>query len=137
MAMPETHRTRSDSSKSIPDLLSTLIDDVTGLFRSEGRLIRAELTEAGRQMATGVELMGAGAILLLVALLVLVQALVIALAALVGAGWASLIVGGVLAILGAIMVARARSDLKTASLMPHRTMEQTSRDAQMAREQIQ
>lgn len=142
MAISETpkttsHETVSRANRSVPELLSKLVDDITGLFRSEGRLVRAELAEASRQMATGVELMGAGAILLLVALLVLVQALVIALAAWVGAGWASLIVGGVLAIIGAIMIARARSDLRAVNLMPQRTMEQTSRDAQMAREQVQ
>lgn len=130
MAIPETNKT-------IPELLSELVHDINGLFRSEVRLVRTEISEAGGQIATGLEMMGAGAVLLLVALLVLVQALVIALAELVGAGWASLIVGGVLAVLGAIMIARARSNLKTDNLMPQRTMEQTSHDARLAKEQVQ
>jgi hypothetical protein len=122
--------------KSIPALLADLVRDVSELFRKEGLLVRAEMAEAGRRMAGGVEMIGAGAVFLLVALLVLVQALVIALAELVGAGWASLIVGGGLALVGALLVLRGRRDLSAASLVPDRTLEQTSRDMRLAREQL-
>lgn len=125
-----------EKSRSIPDLLRTLASDTSALFRSEARLARAEVSELAGQVATGLELMGAGAILLLVALIVLVQALIIPLADWIGAGWATLIVGGVLALIGAIMVIRGRSDLKTSSLVPHRTLEQPERDARLVKEHV-
>ena len=128
--------TSSVSSKSIPELLTDLVRDLGELFRKEGRLVRAEISEAGKRLASGIEMMGAGAVLLLVALFVLVQALVIALAELVGPGWASLIVGGLLAVIGVVLIMRGRKDLSASSLMPERAIEQTSRDVRLAKEQI-
>lgn len=125
----------ADQGKSIPQLTGELVTDIANLFRSEGRLMRTELNESVGRMASGVETMGAGIVLLLVALLVLVQALIIALAEWLGAGWASLLVGGVLALLGALMVAKARKDLAVRSLVPDRTLDQASKDVQLAREQ--
>ena len=136
MATSESDPNIPPSARSIPELLGDLVRDVGVLFRSEGRLMRAELGEAGRQMATGIEMIGAGAVILLVALLVLVQALVILLANYMDAGLASLLVGGGLAVLGGILVMRGRKDLSASNLVPERTIEQTSRDARLAREQI-
>lgn len=126
----------TQETRSIPGLLADLVRDVSELFRKEGMLVRAELAEAGQKMATGAEMIAAGGVLLLVALLVLVQALVIALAEVVGPGWAALIVGGALAAVGALLVHRGKRDLSAASLVPDRTIEQTSRDMRLAREQI-
>jgi hypothetical protein len=126
----------SAASRSIPELLTDLVRDLGELFRKEGRLVRAEISEAVGRLATGIEMMGAGAVLLLVALFVLVQALVIALAHLVGPGWSSLIVGGLLAAIGIVLILRGRKDLSASSLMPERTLEQTSRDVRLAKEQI-
>jgi hypothetical protein len=124
------------ASRSIPELLTDLVRDLGELFRKEGRLVRAEISEAVGRLTTGIEMMGAGAVLLLVALFVLVQALVIALAHLVGPGWSSLIVGGLLAAVGIVLIMRGRKDLSASSLMPERTLEQTSRDVRLAKEQI-
>jgi len=126
----------SAASRSIPELLTDLVRDLGELFRKEGRLVRAEISEAIGRLTTGIEMMGAGAVLLLVALFVLVQALVIALAHLVGPGWSSLIVGGLLAAVGIFLIMRGRKDLSASSLMPERTLEQTSRDVRLAKEQI-
>lgn len=122
--------------RSFADLLGDLVRDVTGLVRSEGRLVRAEIAEAGRSMAAGAERIAAGAILLLVALIVLVQALVMLLALWVGPAWASLAVGMALAAIGGLLIVRGRKAIAVARLVPGRTIEQTSRDARLAREQI-
>ena len=133
MEAPKRHYA---DDRSFADLLGDLVRDVSGLVRSEGRLVRAEIAEAGRSMAVGAELVAAGAILLLVALIVLVQALVVLLAEWVGPAWASLIVGIGLALIGGLLIARGRKDMTAARLVPERTIEQTSRDARLAREQI-
>lgn len=125
----------ADPGKSIPQLTGELVGDLASLFRSEGRLMRTEFNESIGRMAAGAETMGAGIVLLLVALLVLVQALIIALAQWLGAGWASLLVGGVLAAIGGLMVAKARKELAMRSLVPDRTLDQASKDVQLAREQ--
>ncbi len=134
--MENREREPLNGGRSIADLLGDLIRDLSGLVRTEGKLVRAELMEAGKTMAVGAEMIAAGGILLLVALLVLVQALVVLLAHWVGPAWAATIVGAVLALIGAMLILRGKKSMSAANLVPERTIEQTSRDARLAREQI-
>ena len=117
-------------------MLSDLVRDVTGIVRGEGKLIRTEIAQAVKGMGAGAEMMAGGAILLLVAAIVLVQALVILLAAWVGPGWASAIVGAILGIIGAVLVGAGRKKMAVTELMPDRTLQQTSRDVRLAKEQL-
>jgi hypothetical protein len=127
---------RPGSAASFGDLLSDLIRELTGLVSSEGRLARAEIAGAARIVAGGTEMMAAGAVLLLVAMIVLLQALVIALAQYVGPGWASTIIGAAFGLLGALLILRGQKSVRSAHLIPERTLEQTSRDLRLAKEQI-
>ena len=78
-----------------------------------------------------------GAILALAALIVLLQALVIGIAeAGVPPGWASLIVGVVVAIIAYVLIHKGTSDLKASNLAPDRTMSSLKRDAQVVKEQV-
>jgi hypothetical protein len=122
--------------RTVPQLLSDLVREVTTLFRKEGQLIRAELSEKVSQLQMGAGSAAAGAICLLVALNVLAGALVIALANLIGAGWAALVVGLVLAIIGAVLVRKGASDLSPAKLTPERTAHQVTQDAYLVKEQV-
>ena len=79
----------------------------------------------------------AGAICLLAALMVLLQALVIALAETgLGGGWASLIVGVVVAVLGVILVRNGTAGLDPGELEPERTRRQLEADARTLKEQV-
>jgi VIT1/CCC1 family predicted Fe2+/Mn2+ transporter len=120
--------------RTVPQLLSDLAREISTLFRKEGQLIRAELSEKASQLQVGIGSAAAGAIILLVALNVLAAALVAALANLVGAGWAALIVGVVLAVIGAILVKKGMSDMS--HLAPERTVSQVSQDANLVKEQV-
>ncbi|WP_128255297.1 phage holin family protein [Falsirhodobacter deserti] len=123
-------------NRSLTDLIADLVHDLSDLVRSEGRLVRAEITEAGRRVAHGAEMVVAGGIILLLAAIVLLQALVVALAHWVGPGWASVIVGVVLFVIGGLLITRGRKDLSTKALMPERSLEQTSRDTRLVKEQL-
>ncbi|WP_211099935.1 phage holin family protein [Acuticoccus kandeliae] len=131
-------------SRSIPELLTKLVRDVTDLFRKEGELIRSELHDKINQLQIGVGKIAAGAITILVALIVLADALVIAVAEIIGSvpasqnntGWAALIVGGVFAAIGAFLIRSGTTDLKVENMAPDRTMLQVRRDAEMAKEQF-
>jgi len=120
--------------RSVPDLLGDLLRETTELFRTEGRLIRAELSDKISQVQVGGGSLAAGAICLLVALIVLAQALVIALAHVVGAGWSALIVGIGIAIVGAILLAKGKKDLETLSITPDRTLDQLGKDGRLVKE---
>jgi hypothetical protein len=75
--------------------------------------------------------------LALAALIVLLQALVIALTELgLAPALASLIVGGVVAIIAFILIYKGMNDLKASSLAPTRTVESLRRDAHMVKEQV-
>lgn len=134
--MPTPEPTHRGPPKTVVDLLGDLIHDLTGLVKGEGRLLRAELSEAGGRVAKGAEMMAAGGILLLLAAIVLIQALVIVLAQWIGAPWASLAVGVVLLVIGAFLVNAARKQLSPQALAPTKTFAQTSRDVRLTKDTL-
>lgn len=123
-------------TRSLPQLLGDLSSDLTGLLRKESELVRAEVSEKLAQLVKASGEMAAGAICLMVALLILLQAVVIALAKVVGAGWASLIVGAALAVLGFILVRAGAKSAAARQLAPERSLRQVEKDAQLAKEQV-
>lgn len=138
---------RPADPRSVPQLLSDLARELTTLFKKEGQLIRAELSEKATKLGVGIGSAAAGAIVLLVALNVLAAALVVAIARIgadaadpaiqndgIGVGWASLIVGVILAIIGAVLVRKGTSDMT--DLTPERTVNQVSQDANLVKEQV-
>jgi Putative Actinobacterial Holin-X, holin superfamily III len=122
--------------RSLKDLLVDLSNSITTLFRKEIQLVRAETSEKVTQVGVALGSIAGGAILALAALIVLLQALVIGIAeAGVPAGWASLIVGIIVAVIAYILIHKGTSDLKASNLAPSRTVDSLKRDAQIAKEQ--
>ena len=121
--------------RSIPDIIGSLVRQVTGLIRNESQLARAEISEKIDKLTGAAALIGAGAVLVLPALVILLQALVGALAE---RGWspalAALLVGvGTLAI-GAALVGIGLGRLKAVSLVPQKTIKQLQQDVAVATE---
>lgn len=151
MSQPTDH---SNDSRSLPDLIRTLVDEVRALFHAEGKLIRSEINDKITQVQVGGGEIAAGAMCLLVALFVLSQALVAAVTKLLAvlfdseaatsaqaaagsgwAAWAALIVGILFAVIGVVLLNRGRANLQAKNLVPERTAEQVSRDAKLVKEQ--
>jgi hypothetical protein len=123
--------------RSLKDLLVDLSNSIATLFRKEIQLVRAETSEKVTQVGVALGAIAGGAILALAALIVLLQALVIGIAeAGVPAGWASLIVGVIVAVIAYVLIHKGTSDLKASNLSPSRTMDSLKRDAQVAKEQV-
>jgi len=122
--------------RSVPDLIGDVLREANDLLRTEGKLIRAEISDKFTQVQVGGGSLVAGAICVLVALVILAQALVIALAHLVGPGWAALLVAALLALVGAILVSRGKKALATVSLVPDRAVEQLQKDGRLVKEQV-
>jgi len=127
---------RPTDPRSVPQLLSDLAKELTTLFKKEGQLIRAELSEKATKLGVGIGSAAAGAIILLVALNVLAAALVAAIAQIgdMGVGWASLIVGVILAVVGALLVKQGTSQMT--DLTPERSVNQVSQDANLVKDQV-
>lgn len=122
-------------NRSVPELLSDLLRETTDLFKTEGELIRSEISDKITQVEIGGGSIAAGAICLLVALFVLAQALIVALGALMGDAWAALLVGVVIAGIGVALLFKGRNDLSPANLTPDRTARQLRKDGQLVKEQ--
>ncbi len=114
---------------SLGALLRQLADDGRILVQQEIALAKAEVRSSVLGIGKGAALIGLGAAILLVGLLVLIAFLVLGLGVLLDERYwlSSLIVGGLLALLGAITVIAGRKGLQKQALTPHRTIE-TLRD---------
>lgn len=123
-------------SRTVPQLLSDLARELTTLFRKETQLLRAELSDKASQLQIGAGSIAAGAICMLVALNVLAGAVVIALGKLMGPGWAALVVGIVIAVIGALLLKKGADDLKPSSLTPERSVHHVKEDAQVIKEHV-
>lgn len=122
-------------NRSVPELLSDLLRETTDLFKTEGELIRSEISDKITQVEVGGGSIAAGAICLLVALFVLAQALIVALGELMGDAWAALLVGVVIAGIGVALLFKGRNDLSPSNLSPDRTARQLRKDGQLVKEQ--
>lgn len=126
--MTTTDHTRSESTGS---LFSDAIKHVSSLVRSEVDLARAEMDQNLRRAVTAIGLVVGGVVAALVALNVLAAAVVTGLTeAGLEPGWASLIVGVVIGVIAAALIAKGSGDLKLSSLAPTRTAENVKRDTQ-------
>ncbi len=129
--------TPDSDSRSLSALLADLTQQGSGLIQTELQLLRAEVSEKVAQAGTASVEVLAGALCLFAALIILLQALVVALTRLgLSADWASLLVGIVVAVLGAVLIRRGTAQLTPSKLSPTRTETQLSQDLRAAKDQV-
>jgi xanthine/uracil permease len=117
----------SGQGASATALIGRLFDDATALLRNEVQLAKAEFVNTTNELKARALAFAAGGILLVVGALVLVAAAVLGLATVVEPWLAAVIVGVVLAVIGAILVSAARKKLESGKL--DRTKASLERDA--------
>ena len=124
-----------NGNKSAAGLLSDAIAHMSSLVRKEVDLARAEVSENVTRAGVAIGFLAGGLLIALVALNVLAAALVAGLTEWgLDAGWASLIVGLVLAAIALAMALKAKNDLKLSNIAPTRTAKNVRRDAQAIKE---
>jgi xanthine/uracil permease len=127
----------TQDSRSIGELLRDLATDSTALIRQELTLARTEAQEKLHQSITAVILMVAGGFLGFAALIVLLDALVYGLTEAGLERWlAALIVGGVVAAIGFLLVRKGQNDLSATRLTPDRTAASVRKDINLVKEQV-
>jgi hypothetical protein len=130
---PRLRSVESREYDSTPGLLKRLVGEVTALFSNELALLKAETTEAiGDMKAAVASIAFGGAVLFLGAAFLLLSA-VYGLSNVVDPWLAALIVGGVVTLIGAIMLASGRRKLEPRNMMPSRTTESLRRDTEMVK----
>jgi hypothetical protein len=126
-----------DSSRPLGSLFTDVVSEVTHLFQTEMRLVRAEMNEKVSRVANSGALIGAGAIVMIPAVFILLLAIVRWLAvAGVPEQWGLTIVGAVIAIVGAALLMKGINNLKGPALMPDRTIRQVRADVSLAKEHV-
>jgi xanthine/uracil permease len=124
-------------SRSVGELVRDLANDVSNLVRQELNLARTEAQDKLHQTIAAVVAMIAGALIAFAALIVLLDALVYGLTEAGLERWlAALIVGGVVAIVGFILVRKGQKDLSATRLAPERTTANVRKDINLVKEQV-
>lgn len=125
------------STRSIPEILTDVVNQFSTLLSKEGQLARAELAENIAKAAAGLGLAVIGAVLLIPALTILLAAAVIALnQSGLAAPLAAVAIGGAVFIIGVILLFLGIGRLKAKRMLPSRTLHQLQRDASTAKDQM-
>lgn len=125
---------RSDGAdQSVGTLLSTITSDVQQLFRQELELAKVEVREEATKAGKAAGMYGGAGFAGYMVALFLSLAAVFGLANVMDAAWAALIVTAVWAVIGAVLYAKGRSQMKTVSPKPEQTVETLKEDAEWAR----
>lgn len=133
----------STEERSLPELVTGLVGDISGLFRKEINLAKTEASEKMAHALVGVEAFAAGVILAICAVGVLLAALVNGLAAfLVARGMAehnadalsSVVVGVVVALIAWGLISRGLNALKGEKLKLERTSASLQQDAKIVKD---
>ena len=133
----------ADTGRPITDLLSGLVGDISGLFRNEIQLAKAEASEKLDEAMKASRNLAIGAVLAIGAIGVLLAALVTGLAALLinmgmaetPAGFiAGLIVAAVIGGIAWMMIQRGLSEMRATKLNMQRTTNSIRMDAETVKE---
>ena len=132
--MPELRQERS-----IGELFGQLTQDMTLLVRQEVQLARTEMTEKLSKLTANLISVGAGGFVAYLGGLALMAALILAVRDLanISLAWSALIVGGILAIIGYVMLQRGMKELKQVELAPRRSVENIKDDVQSIKDDVQ
>jgi VIT1/CCC1 family predicted Fe2+/Mn2+ transporter len=122
--------------KSLGQLFSELAVETRMLIRQEVDLAKTEMTQKATFVGKNVASAAAGALVLLMGALPLIAAVIIGLGHAIGYGFASLLVGVILVIVGAVLVMKAKNALAHGSLAPQQTTTQIKETTQWAKEQM-
>ena len=127
---------QASTDQSLGDLFGTLTSDLSELVRSEMELARVEIRAEAAKAGRAAGMLGAGGLIAYLGLGLLAMAAAWGLAEVVDAGWAFLIVGVVIAAIGAVLVMKGRDQLREVRPVPEETVETLKEDAQWARAQV-
>jgi hypothetical protein len=128
--------TRSDGGHGLGELLGSVAADIQELVRGVVRLARAELDQKlNRIIMAAIWLIG-GALVAFAGLVVILQGVAAALALVLPTWAASLIVGVLIVVVGALFARSGLSMLSLKTLTPDRTASSLRKDAQVVKEHI-
>jgi hypothetical protein len=141
MSRPIDHikeqRTTAGDDRSLGDLFAELSRETSVLVRAEMQLAKAELGQKAAQTGKDVGFLAAGGAVLYAGFLALIAAAIVGLGQLGVTWWVSaLLVGIVVAAIGAYLVWQGVNDLRKGNLAPTQTLQTLQEDQQWAKRQM-
>jgi uncharacterized membrane protein YqjE len=127
MATPQMQR-------SVPEVLQDIVGNLQGMIRAEFRLARTEIKEEAAKAAKPGATYAAGLALGFYGVGFLLLAAVYGLSTVMSGWLAALTVGGVIAIVGAVLVTSSAKKLKRLNLTPEKMIRSLEENAQWAKE---
>lgn len=127
---------RSDGSHGLGELLGNVATDIGELVRGEVRLARAELDQKlDRVIMAAIWLIG-GALVAFAGLVVILQGIAAALAVVLPTWAASLIVGVLIVVVGAVFARSGLAMLSLKNLTPDRMASSLQKDVNVVKEHV-
>ena len=120
----------------VTGLFRNLVDDLAKLVGMEIRLARAEVGESIARLKGGVGAIAFGGGVLFAGFMVLLAAAVLWLSQFVLPWLAALIVGGVVALIGMVMVQTGKKRFEGDAFIPERTLDSLQKDQEMIRSRL-
>jgi MFS family permease len=123
--------------RSLGDLFAELARETSTLVRQEVQLAKAEVTESATTAGRAIAFLLAGGAVAYAGFLAVLAAIILGLWDAGLEAWqAALLVGIVVAIVGILLVMRARDTLQTTVLVPRKTVDTLKEDQEWMKEQI-
>ena len=126
--------TRSEGTHGLGELLGNVATDIQDLVRGEVRLARSELDQKLNSVIMAAIWLVGGALLGFAGLVVVLQGVAAALALVLPTWAASLIVGVLIVVIGAVFARSGLSMLSLKTLTPDRTAASLQKDARVVKE---
>jgi len=114
---------RAPEERSLGELLGELTSEITTLVRQEATLAKTELGQKAARVGKDVGFLAAGGAVAYAGLLAIIASIIAMLAHVMPWWAAALLVGVVVASVGAFLVTRGLAALKREDLTPHATLE--------------
>lgn len=118
---PSQESDHGGSLSSVGELLGEISGDLSTLMRQEMELAKAELMQAASKAGKGGGMLGAATIAGHMLLLFLSVALWWALGDNIGLGWSALVVAAIWGVIGVVLAAMGRAQLRTITGLPRTT----------------
>lgn len=127
----------SEARRPIVQLLTDIVNEVTGLMQAELRLVRVEVNEKLGKLASGGVMIGVGAVCsiagLAIAFLAVTEWIVVAGLA---REWALTLVAIAALGSGAVIAARGIKNIKSTELVPERSLHRVRQDLNIIKEHV-
>ncbi len=127
----------SNDAASVGQLLSALARDTGALMKQEVQLAVNEMSAKAESAARNAAFLAAGGALVHAGLIVLLFAAVVGLGRILPLWLSATIIGGIIVVLGAFLVLKARATLGSLDPVPEQTVASIKADVAMGKDQFQ